>query len=98
MTRSRARSVLPHIVQTREIASAPARVDLQIGSDGPARFLQPMPLELNEDYSLPAADFWKPATTQAINIGPPIGTVRISQTILDRSSQPEPSASASKNL
>jgi hypothetical protein len=49
----------------------------------------------HEDYSLPAADFWKPATTQAINIGPPVDTIRISQTILD--SQPEPCASACKN-
>ncbi len=46
----------------------------------------------------PVADFWKPETTQAINIGPPIDIVRISQTILGRSSQPEPSASASKDL
>src|SRR5215831_5633677 len=44
----------------------------------------------NEVYSLPAADFWKPATTQAINIGPPVDTIRISQTIPDPSSQPEP--------
>ena len=50
----------------------------------------------NEDYSLQAADFWKPATTQAVNIEPLIDTVRLSQTILV--SQPEPSASASKDL
>src|SRR5215469_14311650 len=48
--------------------------------------------------SLPAADFWKPATTQPINIGLPIDTVRISQTIPDPSSQSEPSASACKDL
>src|SRR5262249_52548499 len=52
----------------------------------------------NEVYSLLAADFWKPATTQAINIGLPTDTVRISQTIPEPSSQPEPSASASKDL
>src|SRR5262249_5793128 len=45
-------------------------------------------------YSLPPADFGNPATTQAINIGLPIDTVRISQTILE----PAPSASASKDL
>jgi hypothetical protein len=42
--------------------------------------------------------FVKPATTQAINIGPPSGTIRISQTILDRSSPPEPSVNAGKDL
>src|SRR5262249_48198320 len=50
----------------------------------------------NEVYSLPAADFWKPATIQAINIGLAIATVRVSQTVFE--SQSGPSASAPKDL